>query len=239
MLISVFTSCPLILIQVFEKSIYVLNQIIHYVASFESFVIKNISFNSYHLISFYLFLIAGIIWLKKPAYPKLIMVLITTILLQCSFIQTKREIESKKELIVYNIKKKTVISERIGKEIKLLTNDSLSEKELRNNLDAYLIANSAHFKSAQKIKNTLFFNGKKMLIIDSFGIYQDKLKPDILLLTASPKINLDRVLEDLVPKIVIADGSNSYSLQKNWKSSCHKKRIPFHSTSEKGFYQLN
>ena len=239
MLISAFTSCPLFLIQIFEKGIYLLNQIIHYVASFESFVIKNISFNSYHLIAFYSFLATSVIWLKKPAYYKLIIVLFTIIMVQVSFIQTKKEIESKCELIVYNVRDKTVITERIGHEITLLANVNLSEKELKNNLEPYLIANSVQLQSIQKIKNVFYFNGRKLLIIDSSGIYENKLRPDILLLTASPKINLDRVLEILNPTIVVADGSNSYSFQKYCKRSCHKKRIPFHSTNEKGFYQLN
>ncbi|OXA79860.1 competence protein ComEC [Flavobacterium aquidurense] len=240
MLISVFTSCPLILIQVFEKSIYLLNQIIHYIASFESFVIKNISFNFYHLISFYLFLIASIIWFKKPNYNKFIIVLTTTILVQLSLIQTKKEIESKHELIVYHVKKKTIITERIGRSITLFTSNAASEKQSKNDvLQTYLVANFGVLKSTNKIKNILFFNGKKILLIDSSGIYEKKVKPDILLLTASPKINLDRILEDLQPKIVIADGSNTYSFQQYWKTSCHKKRILFHSTSEKGFYKLN
>lgn len=238
MLISAFTSCPILIIQIFERSIFLLNLIIHYIASFESFIIKNISFNSYHLISFYLFLIASIIWLKKPAYNKLIIVLATIIVVQCSFIQTKKEVESTKELIVYNLKKKTVLTERLGKDITLLTNNTLSEKELKSNLEGYLIANLGHFKSVQKIKNILFFNGQKILLIDSSGIYENRSKPDILLLTASPKINLDRALEELHPKVVIADGSNTFLFQKYWETSCHKKRIPFHSTNEKGFFRL-
>jgi competence protein ComEC len=239
MLISVFISCPEILIQVFEKSIYILNLIIHSIASLESFVIKNISFNSYYLISFYLLLVASITWFKKPSYNKIVIVLLTIILVQISFIQTKKEIETKQELIVYNTRKKTIITERTGKDITLFSN-TFSEKESKDNiLAAYLVANSGALKSINKIKNVLFFKGRKLLIIDSFGIYEKNVKPDILLLTESPKINLDRVLEDLHPKIVVTDGSNSYSFQMYWKSSCHKKRIPFHSTSEKGFYKLN
>ena len=240
MLISTFTSCPLLLIQIFEKSIFLLNQIIHYVASFELFVIKNISFNAYHLLSFYLFLIASIIWFKKPGYNKLIVVLVSIILIQISFIQTKKEIKSTRELIVFNVKKKTIITERNGKNVKLFTNNPLPEKEIKNNVLApYLVANFGVLKSINKIKNVLFFDGKKILLIDSSGIYERKVKPDILVLTASPKINLDRVLEDLHPKIVIADGSNSYSFQQYWKTSCYKKRISFHSTNEKGFFRLN
>lgn len=240
MLISVFTSCPIILIQVFQKSIYLLNQIIHYVASFESFVIKNISFNSCHLISFYFFLVTSIIWFKKPNYNKLIILLLTIILVQLSFIQTKKEIESTQEFIVYNTKKGTIITERIGKDIKLFASNELSEKESKNNiLQPYLVANYGVLKSVNKIKNVLFFNGKKILVIDSTGIYENRIQPDILILTQSPKINLQRVLNDLKPKNVIADATNSYSLQKYWTITCLEKKIPFHATREKGFYKLN
>jgi competence protein ComEC len=240
MLISVFTSCPIFIIQIFERSIFLLNQIIHYVASFESFVIKNISFNSYHLISFYLFLIASITWFKKPCYNKLVITLVTIVLVQISFIQNKKEIERKREFIVFHSKKKTIITERIGKDISLFTSNALSEKESKNDaLQVYLVANFGVLKSINKINSVLFFEGKKILLIDSSGTYPKKVKPDILVLMASPKINAERVLEDLHPRIVIADGSNSYSFQQQWKTSCYKKRVPFHSTNEKGFYRLN
>jgi competence protein ComEC len=89
------------------------------------------------------------------------------------------------------------------------------------------------------VKNILFFNNQKILLIDSTGIYENKFKPDIIILTQSPKINLDRILQDLQPKIVVSDASNSYSFQKYWEASCLKKNIPFHSTREKGYYKLN
>ncbi|PTT13210.1 competence protein ComEC, partial [Flavobacterium sp. HMWF030] len=76
-------------------------------------------------------------------------------------------------------------------------------------------------------------------IIDSSGIYKNKIQPEILLLTQSPKINLDRLLQNMHPKIIITDASNSNSIVRNWKTTCLKKNIPFHATSEKGFYKLN
>ncbi|MFZ0599284.1 MAG: ComEC family competence protein, partial [Flavobacterium sp.] len=106
-------------------------------------------------------------------------------------------------------------------------------------LNSYLVGNFSKLKSTQKIKNVLFFNGKKIEIIDSTGIYKNKVQPDILILTQSPKVNLDRILEDLHPQIIIADASNSYAVLKIWKISCLKKNIPFHATSEKGYYKLN
>ena len=236
MILAIFMSPPVIIIAIFEKSIYLLNKTIHIVASFEWFVIRDISFNFYYLLTFYIFIISAIVWNKKPNYNQFVFLLITIVLLQLSFIYTKKEIENTNELIVYNTKKNTLLSERTGKKITLFTNDTLSKNSI---LNAYLVGNFGKLSSTNKIKNVLYFNGKKISIIDSSGIYETRIQPDILILTQSPKINLDRILEDLHPKIIIADASNSYSIQKTWKYTCLKKNIPFHATSEKGYYKLN
>jgi len=240
MVISVFQSCPLFIVQIFEKSIYFLNLIIHYVASFDSFVIINICFNSYYLLTFSLVTITVIIWFKKPSFGKLIAFLFTFILLQISFVYTKKETENQRELIVFNTAKKTIITKRTGQNVSIFTNDSLLKKETKNNItDAYLVGNFATLKEIKTVRNLLFFNGKKILLIDSTGIYQDKIQPDIIILTQSPRINLDRILQKLKPKVVVADATNSNSIQKYWRTSCLIKNIPFHATREKGYYTLN
>jgi len=236
MIWAIFISPPLLIIEIFEKSIYLLNKTIHIVASFEWFVIRDISFNFYYLITFYLFIIAATVWSKKPNYNQLVLLLITIILLQISFIYTKKEIESTHEMIVYNTRKNTLISERNGREIILFTNDTLSKNSI---LNSYLVGNSGRIKSTHKINNVLYFNGKKIAVIDSSGIYETRIQPDILILTQSPRINLDRILQDLHPEIILADASNSYAVQKIWKTTCLKKNILFHATNEKGYYKLN
>lgn len=240
MIFAVFKSPPEILVYLFEKSIFILNQMIHYVASFESFVIQDISFNFYYLVTLYFVIISAIIWSKKPSYSKLIAVFVSIILLQLSFIYTKKETADQKELIVYNTKKSTLISKRFGSNITLFTNDTTGDKSSKNNaFNSYLVGNFSVLIKSQQIRNVLFFNGKKISIIDSTGVYENKIQPDILILTQSPKINMDRILIELRPKIIIADGTNTYAIQKKWKLSCEKKNIPFHATAEKGFYRLN
>lgn len=240
MIFAVFKSPPEILVYLFEKSIFILNQMIHYVASFESFVIQDISFNFYYLVTLYFVIISAIIWSKKPSYIKLIAVFVSIILLQLSFIYTKKETADQKELIVYNTKKSTLISKRFGSNITLFTNDTTGDKSSKNNaFNSYLVGNFSVLNKSQQIRNVLFFNGKKISIIDSTGVYENKIQPDILILTQSPKINMDRILIELRPKIIIADGTNTYAIQKKWKLSCEKKNIPFHATAEKGFYRLN
>lgn len=240
LLLSVFFSCPFFLILIFEKSIYLLNTIIHFVASFDFFVIRNISFNFYYLLTYYLLIITAVIWFKKPTYLKLVATMISVIFVQLAYINTKKEIENKPELLVHHLKKKTLITLRTGQNITLFTNDTLSEKDSdKSSITSYLVGSFGSLKSTHKIKNILFFNAKKILLIDSSTVYKKNSAPDILILIQSPKINLDRVLSDLQPKIVVADASNSYSIQKQWKISCAKRKIPFHSTGEKGYYKLD
>jgi competence protein ComEC len=87
------------------------------------------------------------------------------------------------------------------------------------------------------IKNVFNFN-KKILCVDSSGVYNTKQKPEIVLLIQSPKINLKRLISNIKPEQIIADGSNYKSYIKLWKSTCEQEKIPFHATAEKGFYRL-
>lgn len=240
MVLAIFNIVPLLFVQILEKSIYLLNKIIHLVASFDSFVIRDISFNNYYLSAFYLCIIISIMWIKRPNFLKLLGVISSIIILQLSFIFTKKETQGQKEIIVYNMKKTTIISERNGTDVTIFCSDTVFKKSSRNTiLNSYLTGNFSHLKKILKIKNALYFNNKRIYIIDSTGVYPKKMQPDILLLIQSPKINLDRILKNLHPKIIIADASNSYSVQKLWEKTCFRQKIPFHAVSEKGFYKLN
>jgi competence protein ComEC len=59
-----------------------------------------------------------------------------------------------------------------------------------------------------------------------------------VLLTNSPRINLNRLIDSLKPKYIIADASNYKSYAQRWKTTCMNKKIPFHSTYEKGAFVL-
>jgi competence protein ComEC len=132
-----------------------------------------------------------------------------------------------------------LIAELKGNAVTLYANDSIRKVGVKNNtFKTYLVANFSHLAAAKELKNTIFFNGKRILIIDSTGVYP-KQHTDIIVFTQSPKINLERLIQISRPKVIVADASNFKSLQKRWNATCLKAKIPFHSTSEKGFYILH
>jgi competence protein ComEC len=83
-----------------------------------------------------------------------------------------------------------------------------------------------------------YFKKRKIVLIDAAQTYPKNTQADIVLLCQSPRINLDRLLEDHKPKMIVADGSNYPSSVARWEASCQKQKIPFHYTGKKGFFEL-
>ena len=240
MVLAAFDYVPEITAKILEYSIYFLNKTINWVASFEQFIIKDIPFNWQILLSLYLLIIAVIIWFKKPMFHKLAFALIALLLFQTTFIVTRWNNQNQEEWIVFNIKKNTLITERTGEKVVAFCNDSI-RKEIATNptLKSYLIANFSSISNQKKIQNVFYFKDKKILILDSLGVYAKNINPDIIVITQSPKLNLERLLKTYKPEIIVADASNFKTYIKVWEATCIKEKIPFHSTGEKGFYRLN
>ncbi|WP_281322819.1 ComEC/Rec2 family competence protein [Flavobacterium aestivum] len=240
MLLATFNWVPFYPAKALEISIYYLDKIINTIATFESFIIKDIPLNTLLLITRYLVLIAIIIWFKKPNFKSLMVVLTTIAVLQISSIKTKWDIQNQEELIILNAKRNTLLLERKGFDTNLFAKDSILKTSKTNTLiSSYLTGNFSTLKNKRRLQNTIYFKENKILILDSFMVYPKKIQPDVLLLTQSTKINLERLLQSIKPKIIIADGSNYKTIQNRWKQTCAQQKIPFHSTSEKGFYKIN
>lgn len=236
MLLAAFNWVPYYPAKLLELTIYCLNEIIGSIASLEQFVIKNIPLNTSLLIGSYLVIITAIIVIQYRNTKSLFGLLSAIIVLQTAAIITKYEIQNQTEFIVLNTSKKTQIIDRNGTFVNLYTNDNI----LKNNvLSSYLIANFSTLQENSKLKNVFYFKGNKILLIDSSKVYPKNIEPDILLLTQSPKLNLNRLLQTIKPKIIVADASNYKSVQKEWSATCKQQKIPFHSTNEKGFFKIN
>ena len=240
MLLAAVNMIPAFLSQLLEWSIYYLNKIINAIASLEQFIIQDIPLHFYLLLSGYLLLFTAILWFKKPSFNKLALVLISILILQFSYFKIQWKIQTEQELVVFNSKKSTLITERKGENILVYANDSILKTAQKNSLlKSYRIGNFSTLEQKKRLQNFIFFNGKKIFVLDSSGIYPKNIKPDIIVLTQSAKINADRLFQEMKPKLVVADASNFKNILKLWKASCEKQKIPFHATGEKGFYKLN
>ncbi len=223
------------LLKVLEWGIWFLNQIISKVAAVESFVWKDIPLNSLLLFGWYAVVLTLFIWLMKPSPKKAIIGLTSVFLLQTAYFFTFSNNQRQKELIVFHQKKNTLITVRNGEKVIAYTNGKSKSDRAVN---PYLTANFCRMQKTVKLPRLYYFKGKRILVLDSLMAYKGIGKPDVLLLTQSAKVNLERLFEGWKPKVVVADGSNFRSYVKRWKSTCRKEKIPFHDTGEKGFYKL-
>ena len=239
MVLAAFDTIPLFLVQFLEWSIFILNKIINSIASLEQFIIQDIPFNWQLLLSVYVLLIATIIWFKKPSFNRMVLAMLTLIVFQITYFQTHGTVQNQTELVIFNTKKSSLIAERNGENITVYANDSLLKSVSKNKtFTSYSMGNFSSLKAKKKLQNLIYFNGKKILIVDSVAVYPKNSRPDIVVLTQSPKINFERFLQTTKPKMVVADGSNFRTIQKLWEATCLKQKIPFHATGEKGFYRL-
>ena len=142
----------------------------------------------------------------------------------------------KNEFLILQYPKQTLLAMKKDNLIKLWSN----EKEVADNyvIKNYLQANFGKIDTVSSIQNVMKIDQTKLLIIDEKSVFTIPIRPDIVLLTQSPKINLERLITELQPKIIVADGSNFKTLIEQWQKTCAKKNIPFHSTSEKGYYKI-
>ncbi len=238
-LIATIQLVPKLICFPLEALIKGLNYCIHLIASFDTFVFKNIPFTASLLVSTYIVIIAAIIWINKPRYPQTLFVFTSILTFQLCLLIQKINTYTEKELIVYHISRHSLLTERIGKKIVVYADRTILKNQKTNPLlQAYSTAHSSYQTDGQQLPNFLYFNSQKIAILDSNFIVKQDINPDICILTTSPKINLERVIQNKKPKLIIADGSNRKSYIALWKKTCRKQKIPFHATSEKGFYKL-
>lgn len=223
------------LLKSLEWSIWLLNKIISWVASFQDFVVKDIPFNWLMMCSCYLLIFSLTIWFMKPTYKKLMISLALLIFVQVAVLQAKYSNQKKSEFIVFHKMKNTIITERNGDKVAVFSNKNCDDNSV---LKSYLVANFCQIEQKKELSNLYYFKDKRILVIDSSSVYLDHQKPAIIVLVNSPKVNLERLFISCKPQQVVADASNYKSYVKLWKATCRKEKIPFHDTSEKGFYKL-
>ncbi|MBC8766411.1 ComEC family competence protein [Arenibacter sp. BSSL-BM3] len=230
--LSLANSLPSILVTVYDTVIRWMNTIIGTLARQENFLFRNISFDAIQLILCYGIIISMVMAFTKVSYKR-VMVFLVLILCFQSYILGNRQLTKQKEtLVVGHITRNTTLIHQTGQNVTVFTNNPTASERMAND---YTIAQNITKVEHQPIKNSFLIGEDRLLILDSSFVQLPKeIAVSTLLLTQSPKINLERLLDSVQPVIVIADGSNYRSYIERWKATCNKKKLPFHSTGEKG-----
>ena len=236
--LALLDSLPEVIAEVFSFIIDTLNAFIVWVAQFETFLLKDVSFSLYHLLVSYLVLISVIFLWKEKTTKYLNYALMSLLLYSSVMLYTKHQ-NSYNEFIIFNKNRATIIGEKRNTNLQITHSfDSLKMKS-DNTLKNYKVGRYINLTTIDNLNFVYPFKDDYILVVDSLGVYETKkLMSKYVLLTNSPRINLNRLIDSLKPKYIIADASNYKSYVQRWKTTCMNKKIPFHSTYEKGAFVL-
>jgi competence protein ComEC len=214
--------------------IEIMNIFTAWIVKFDVFIIKNIAFHEVLVLLLYLIIATVLYFVYFSKIKNLKPILFSILIFQLGYFLLNSNEKNNNEFGVFNSMKNTLFVETINNESVFYTDDLANSK---SSIESYTRGKFVKKYRIEPIKNVYSFN-KKILCIDSLGVYTTKQKPEIVLLIQSPKINLNRLISTIKPEQIIADGSNYKSYIKLWKATCEQQKIPFHATAEKGFYRL-
>jgi competence protein ComEC len=233
--LALINQLPSILALFFNELISYMNKIVAWVAQQEGFIFKHISFDAIQLLLAYALIITLILFLKQLHFKRMAFFLTSLLMFQCYTIYQIVAASQKNNVMVLHQTTNTIILERNGWDTTVLTSDTKAAKNPVTDMKIGERISNIYYKT---VANSYLINEKQFLILDSLGIYPLEKKEQTVLLTHSPKINLDRFIATTNPSEIIADGSNYTSYIARWKTTCMLRKIPFHYTGEKGFYSF-
>jgi len=233
-ILALINLLPQVLASFYGKIISSMNSFVHWISQQEDFLFQNISFNSIQVLFSYLFIATSIILIKNKTYKNIISILIIVLIFQGYLIFDSHN-STNNTLIIFHKSRFSILGISQNNQLKLYHNlpEIASEKLITN----YRVGHNIDIIEPNTLRNVYVFNEKKLLMVDSLGIYIVKtFNADFVLLRNSPKINLARLIDSLSPEIIISDGSNFKSYQERWAKTCDTKKIPFHQTDAKGAF---
>ena len=237
--LAIMNILPAYLADFYANVIRSMNGFVAWVSKQEEFLITDIPFNLLYVFASYFIIITFVRLVIKFNYRNLRFALIGLLFSQLSVIATTYH-KPKNQLIIFQKSSHTLIGNVLNNRIKIahdLNKEKLTdEKTIKN----YVVGNHIKIVEFDTLQSLYLLNKKTMLVIDSIGAYQVKsFNPDYVLLRQSPKLNLNRLIDSIKPKQIIADGSNYKSYIMQWKATCKKRKLPFHNTNEMGAYVID
>lgn len=236
-ILASFDFLPNWLAESYNYLIEQLNWFINWIATQEHFLLGDIHFSTLKTISAYLTIIAFALYLKKLTYPRLITSLVTIALLISVYIYDENRY-SRSQLVVFQKNRQTLLAYQNGKDLSVFKSDSTENLSHDYPIKAFKTKQNITSYSEKTLPSVFKYKDKKILIIDSLGVYPKHENIHTIILSNSPKINLNRLIDSINPSQIIADGSNYHSYVDRWEETCKLKKLPFSHTAKQGAFLL-
>lgn len=223
---------------VFEYIIEAVLNFVHFIASQNQFIIERVYFSQSMLYFSLISLLLLVFYVYQRKWRYLWLLSLSLLIVEGLYISEIYSLRKQERFYIFYQNKKNILGLQTNKQFTFITTDSLLLKPF----EGLLIQDNlkqVNFKTT--IKNYYNVFHKSIFIIDSTAVYniEELNSVDYLVLMNSPQVNLERVVDKLKPKYIIADGSNYYSYLKRWEKTAIKKKIPFHHTGKKGTFVID
>jgi len=229
---------PIVFIKGYDFLIHSMNQTVHFLSEQKSLVFENVYFSLVLVILTYGLIVSLAILIEKGSTKKLALLFVCLILIQGTLVFEKRKTQKGAEFIVFHQTKGSIIANRKGEKMRILSDLKPDDPQLTRLIEPYLQQlYPLKIVYGSTLSNLVMAGEKGILIIDGeASVYDFGFHPDIILLKNAPKINLERLLKRIRPEIVISDGSNFRSQTKRWQTTCKKLGIRFYDTFQNGAF---
>ncbi len=235
--LALIDALPFYVVSIYDYLIALLNAIVDWVASQEVFIFKNIPFDAVQLILAYVMLVALVLFATKAHFKRALVLFLAILGFQSWLYITGFQTRRKEVLLLAHQTKNTTLLYQSGQKLAVFSEDTTRTERI---VTDFQVAERITSIDHPPLQNSYVLKNKSLLIIDGSGVYPTAMPgPDYLLLRQSPKLNLERTIDSLRPKIILADGSNYRSMVKRWQTTSREMGIPFHYTGEKGAFEFD
>ncbi|MBS3738054.1 MAG: ComEC family competence protein [Psychroflexus sp.] len=210
---------------------------VDWLSQFKEFVFQEIFFTKPMFLGILLLVLSFMFMMRE--YKKSYIVVFSFSLLAFVLVSISEiaEIDKQSEFIIFHKNRQSLIGIKQGRQLQIFSDktDNLTDTYLLSN---YQLINRIDLTEIHTLKNSFKFNNQILTVIDSSGIYLEEVNPDVLILSQSPDIHLEKLIKTIQPKRIVADGNNYKSYVERWRQTAQKYNITFHSTYEEGYFNL-
>lgn len=231
----------------------VIIEVVSWISSFDVWVLKDLFLTPVEVIFWYLMLWSLALFLRpqlmisrrerlklvNPNYYFHVCLTSLCGLLILGILETQK---ASQNFMVLHQSRGSAVAISNGTKGKLLTHISSMTKS-RKEESLSRLKNTSVFReqevSVDSLPAGIEFRDRELLVIDGSSVYtKSKIEAPILLLSHSPKVNLNQVITDLKPSLIIADGSNFRNMVQRWEKTCRERKVVFINTYEHGAVNL-